>query len=322
MTATLLKSRWVFVAHFAAATLLACGGGVGEGGTGKRVQSVSIGAVDAVSAGSLTLTKDTRPYDVTSAKVVDGFGAPLSTGAVKRGMWVEIAGLASDADVGAETVQVQPAIRGVVTSTFPLTVLGSQVIAYSSTVRDGPTATSQLQIGQRIEVHGRLGRQGEVEASRIEKLATTDSRPFELRGLVRTVDASAKTLVLENQLVDYGDLDPTLAPQVGDSLRVASVVSPSGSSAWKINSLSLSRRSSSSSVESYYLQGFTSNFVTQTGKGPRFTIEGVTVDASTAIVAPEVVGDNVCVVVLGELEADGTVRAVAVFWNDLGTPTY
>jgi hypothetical protein len=295
---------------------------VSEEGTGAPVQSVSIGAVDAVSIDSVTLTKDTRPYIVRSAQVVDGFGASLPLGDLKRGMWVQIDGLASTASVGAETVRLEPAVRGVVAGTFPLTVLGSQIIAYDSTVRDGPAGSSPLQIGQLVEVHGRLGRQGEIEASRIEKLSATDTRPSELRGLVRSVDAIAKTLVLENQLVDYGSLDPTLAPQVGDSMRVAAAVPPSGAEGWKVNSLRLERSSSSSGAPSYYLQGFTKNFTAQPGKGPTFSVEGITVDASAALVDAEVNGDDVCVIVLGERRADGTVRADVVFWNNLGPPTY
>jgi Domain of unknown function (DUF5666) len=322
MMATLARWRSALALQCAVVLLLACGGGVGEGGTGAPVQSVSIGVVDAISIDSVMLTKDMRPYDVKNARVADGFGAPLALSDLKQGMWVQIDGLASTAAVGADSVRLEPAVRGVVTGTFPLTVLGSQVIAYASTVRDGPAATSPLQIGQLVEVHGRLGRQGEIEASRIEKLPATDTRPSELRGLVRSVDASAKTLVLENQLVDYGTLDPTLAPQVGDAMRVAASAPPSGAEAWKVNSLRLERSSSSGSVPSYYLQGFTKNFTAQPGKGPTFSVEGITVDASAAIVDAEVSGDNVCVIVLGELRADGTVRADVVFWNNLGSPTY
>jgi hypothetical protein len=315
--------RWVFISSFTTLLLWACGGGVGEEGTGADTPSVSIGVVEAISADAVRFTKDTRPYDVKAATVVDGFGRAQALGSVKRGMWVKVDGRASETAVGVDTVRLEPAVRGVVTDTAPLTVLGTQITAYVSTVIDGPGAgADRPQVGQSIEVHGRLGRPGEVEASRIELLAATDTRPFELRGLVRSVDVTAKTLVLEKQLISYASLNLQVMPAVGDSVRVASAEAPSGANAWNVTSLRLERPGASGGVASFYQQGFTRNFVARAGKGPTFRVEGIRVDAANAVVDPEVNDDNVCVIVLGELLPNGTLLAKAVFWNNLGPPRY
>jgi hypothetical protein len=56
--------------------------------------------------------------------------------------------------------------------------------------------------------------------------------------------------------------------------------------------------------------------------GVRFLLEQLRVDASNAVIDPLVTGNGVCVVVSGELDANGVLIAKSVTRLDLGAPTY
>jgi Domain of unknown function (DUF5666) len=310
--------------------VLACGGegGVSEGGSGSEMPSVAIGTVESVSAESVALTQNARAYNTKSARVVDGFGEPLPAADLQQGMWVEVNGAEASTPTGteiiADSVRLRPAARGVVTNSRLLTVMGSRVVTYQSTVVK-PSANVPPNVGDIIEVHGRLKANGSIIASRVEVLANIGAKPFELRGRITAVDLAAQTATVGNQPVSYAFANVKLAggaPSLGALVRVSAPAGPVDSQAWPVARLISDQVLPTAGVAIFYAQGVTKDFAAGTaGAGPTFTLEGLTVDATNAAVAAEVTEDGVCVVVFGELNASGTLVAKTVQVVNLGTLT-
>ncbi len=306
--------------------VLACGGsgGVSEGGSGTNQRSIAIGTVEAVSPESVALNKNPRPYITKTAKIVDGFGAPLLSSDVLEGMWVEIDGAEIDTAIVADSVRVRPAARGVVTNSRLLTVMGSRIVSYETTIVKPSSYTPPI-MGDIVEVHGRLQANGSIIASRIEVLPSIGTKPFELRGRITAVDLAAQTLTVGNQPVSYAYANVKLsggAPSLGALVRVSAPVGPIENEVWPVARLVSDQVLPSTGVPIFFAQGVTKDFAAGTaGMGPTFTLEGLSVDASKAVVAPEVNGDAVCVVVFGVLDANGTLVATSVEAVNLGRLT-
>ena len=172
-------------------------GGVGSGGTGVTADA-GVGSVDGF--GSI-IVNGVR-YDIATATTLLSDVTEL-----KLGMTVRVTGTLSAAlTQGTATLVVSAAdLRGAVANlkadgTF--TVLGVQVSTDPTTVyAGGLMAFSGLVNGVNVQVHGLPGDDGQLHATRIERLAAAQA-PV-LTGYVQEVDRSARTFRIGTQRVSY-----------------------------------------------------------------------------------------------------------------------
>jgi hypothetical protein len=304
-----------------AAVLAACGG-VGTDGTGES--SVHIGV--ATGLADDTVTVNDVVYARDSAVVTDAFDQVLGGDALRLGMWLEVTGTVDEVSgrAVAQSIRVRPAARGQVSAVdgtgFTLTVLESTVrYDNAATVIDGADAAAALAPGDVVEVHGPLGASaGSVEASRIEKLASapTPARPFELRGRVSSLDAAARTLVVGRQAVRYDTATLALRQALanGQVVRVSAAAAPVATQAWRVERMR-SDQPLPDNLGFVYAEGVTTDWVA----GPTFSIEGVSVDATTANGRGAVTANGQRVAVIGSL-SQGTINAKSVARSLPGQP--
>jgi hypothetical protein len=290
-------------------------GGVGEDGTGAPV-TISVGVVTGLSDTSVTVNDVT--FEKNGAAVTDGFGMRLTFDDLRLGMWLEVQGTIDEATAlgKAVTIRVRPAVRGVVTSVGGD---GASISLLQSTVRydigitvvDGLDSTLDLAPGDTVEVHGALGAAaGSVEATRLEKLASADAKPFELRGRVVALDAMARTMTVGRQVVSYADAVVTLRQSlaVGQVVRVSATLPPTAGRPWRVERLTTDQ-ALPANAGFVYAEGVVSSWTT----GPRFALEDAPVDATTANNRVVVTADGQRVAIIGFVR-DGTLvaRSVAI----------
>jgi hypothetical protein len=311
--------KWLLITL---AFVLAACGGVGTDGTGQS--SVHVGVANGLADDTVTVNDVT--YERGSAVVTDAFNQPLGGDALRLGMWLEVTGTVYE-DSGravAQTIRVRPAARGQVSAVdgtgFTLTVLESTVrYENTATVIEGADSAAALTPGDVVEVHGPLGSAaGSVEASRIEKLASapTPAKPFELRGRVSNLDVVARTLTVGRQAVRYDTATLALRQALanGQVVRVAALAAPVAGQVWRIARMS-SDQPLPDNLGFVYAEGVTTDWLA----GPTFTLEGVSVDATSANNRGVVTADGQRVAVIGSL-ASGVLRAKSVARSQPGQP--
>ncbi|MEY2844425.1 MAG: hypothetical protein RI920_2462, partial [Pseudomonadota bacterium] len=152
--------------------LTACGGGVGEDGTGAPVKATSVGVVTGISADSITVNDRTYALSA-SAQVSDAMVGTLSVADIQPGMWVQVQGQtnANGDAAEAQAIQLIPSVRGQITEVgagqTTLTVLDTTVSLDSNTLVSGQSSLA-LQVGDTVEVHGLLNASlGLITATRV-----------------------------------------------------------------------------------------------------------------------------------------------------------
>ena len=287
-------------------------GGVGSGGTGVA------GGGEGVGSGGTGVTAD------AGVGSVDGFGSIIVNGvryeiatattvlsdvsALKLGMTVRVTGtLSADLTQGTATLVVSAAdLRGAVSglsaSDGTFKVLGVQVSTDPATVyAGGLMAFSGLANGTSVQVHGLPGDDGQLHATRIERLAAAQE-PV-LTGYVQELDRGARTFRIGTQRVSYaaadfpGDWPPSrLADGVVLRVRartVASTLAATSVEPWNPTPLRDGSRLSLGGLVSDY-SGVTS-----------LRIDGVPADISGARLTGSV---NVTMANGARVEATGTMR--------------
>ncbi|HVK32213.1 MAG TPA: DUF5666 domain-containing protein [Burkholderiaceae bacterium] len=191
--------------------LAACGGGVETGGTGAGAYvEAPVSGFGSVIAGGVR-------FEVATAHIEDAEGQGLDAAALQLGMRIEVeaGAIGHDADgarsAAAQRVRVAAELLGPVsgfvgTSPF-IEVLGQAVRVTAATVVGGvPGGLPALTVGDIVEVHGfpeAGGGSDRYVATRIERRdAATPA--FRVRGLVRSLDAVARTLRIGQQQYDLG----------------------------------------------------------------------------------------------------------------------
>jgi hypothetical protein len=187
-----------------AATLLAAcgGGGIGSGGTGSAPGSgVAVGTV----GGFGSIFVGGVRCDDTHAKVAWNTvaGGPESADPeVKLGQRIEITFDAASQTCKVLQALIEPELIGVVSSVAPLTVAGQQVLINGDatlappTVFDGYDDASGIQVGDRVEVHGKpvaAGGSLAIQATRIERKPAIDTW-VRAKGVVQNLGATQFTL--------------------------------------------------------------------------------------------------------------------------------
>jgi hypothetical protein len=205
---TLGLMRWLGLASLSAAILVACGGGVGTGGTG------SFGDAGGFSAGPITgfgsVIVNAVRYDDSAAVVQDGDGIGRSKDDLRLGMTVEIesgAVATLTATAKANSIRYDSELLGTVASvsatSSSFTLLGQTVMSDAATVFDPAVGSlAALRAGSAVEVFAaydaatlryRARRVGPVPAGTIAHL----------RGTVTQLDAAVQTLRIGNSTYGY-----------------------------------------------------------------------------------------------------------------------
>jgi hypothetical protein len=275
-------TRTTLLRLWAAALLLsACGGGVETGGTGSYVEG-PVQGFGSVIVGGVQL-------DEAAARIEDSEGQLLDASALRLGMRVEVdadaltGGAGGVARAAASRVRIAPELLGPVTglhggSPF-VDVLGQSVRITAATVVDGvPGGVAGLAPGDLIEVHGfpePLVGNDRYVATRIERRGAA-APSWRVRGVVRNLDAVARTLRIGQQSYDLAAIDVPTGLANGQVVRLTVQTAPLAG-LWAVLSLSVESRRlpDRDAVE---LEGL----VTAATSSVRFEINGVEVDASGA----------------------------------------
>jgi hypothetical protein len=209
MTRNPFNRPWLASLSAALAVLLAaCGGsGIGSGGTGS---AMALGTVDGF--GSIFIGGE-RCDDVGARFTYDTVpGGPEPAAAdIKLGQRVEAELDGASAACKILVARISPELVGVVSATSPLTVAGAQVLVNDDpllgpvTVFDGYDSAGDIQLGDRVEVHGKavaVSSGVAVRATRIERKPSTDSW-VRVAGVIRNLDTTALTFTLGELTVNY-----------------------------------------------------------------------------------------------------------------------
>jgi hypothetical protein len=273
--------RTTLLRLWAAALLLsACGGGVETGGTGSYVEG-PVQGFGSVIVGGVQL-------DEAAARIEDSDGQLLDASALRLGMRVEVDADALTGDAGgitraaASRVRIAPELLGPVTglngnSPF-VDVLGQSVRITAATVVDGVPGVAGLAPGDLIEVHGfpePLVGNDRYVATRIERRSAA-APSWRVRGVVRNLDAGARTLRIGQQTYDLAATGVPAGLANGQVVRLTVQTAPLAG-LWPVLSLSVESRRlpDRDAVE---LEGL----VTAAASSARFEVNGVEVDASGA----------------------------------------
>ena len=203
-------------------SLSACGGGGSDSSSTDGGTSVASGGISGTGVGTITdfgsvVINDTRKFgfDDNTKFVRDGEEVTEDefkqngTGMVSR---VEIGeDVSPDFTSGtAVTVTADNAIKGPVTATAPLQVLGQPVIATGSTILDNVPGSSvaNLQIGDVVEVSGYADNQNVIQATRIEFKGNNNTGALEwkLTGRVSNVIANTSFMIGSQEVLLNGVL--------------------------------------------------------------------------------------------------------------------
>jgi hypothetical protein len=222
-------SRWRGALAAVASGLLAvaCGGGGSAPTPGTAPQGVAEGTV----TGFGSIIVDGVRYDDRGATVSTDSepGAPDAPRAgdaaqVRLGHHVELEFHGDDDSSSASRVSISATLIGPVTAVSPQLVVAGQTVTVNSdpaagpvTVFEGYTGASEIQVGDRVEVHGIVAADGTVQATRIERKPATatwvrvsgtvadlaaDGKSFELGGLTVLVDSGTRIVPANTTLAE------------------------------------------------------------------------------------------------------------------------
>jgi aspartate 1-decarboxylase len=284
--------------------LTACGGGVGEDGTGAPVKATSVGVVTGISADSVTVNDQTYALPA-SVEVSDAMVGPLSASDIQPGMWVQVQGEA-DAQGGsavASRIQLIPSARGEVTNVeageATLTVLDTTIRLDANTLVSGASAQA-LRVGDTVEVHGLLdSSQAQITATRVAVVAGSQA-VAELRGKVTALDAAQRTMQVGGRLVSYAQATVALGRALSEGMvvRVSSAQAPASGQIWVLDRVLPSQDLDPEVNAAFvYLEGYVDDFAA----GPVFRIDGLAVVASGANGRTAITQNGQRVAVIGAL---------------------
>lgn len=279
--------------------------GVSSGGTG----SVSVGVVTGF--GSIILNGNGVRIDDTSASVTDQDGADKK-GLLRLGMQVAVqSSTAASGAVTAQSVVISGELQGPVDSVDVvrkrLVVLGQTVIIVGGTVFDAslPRGLASVATNDLLEVHGLLNAErNEITATFIEK--KTRVPYYKIRGLVEALDVGNKAISLDNLEISYAFAEQrgTLAPGALVRLRLPALAQ--APALWQATLISATA-GFGADREQFEIEGRISQFVSAAS----FSVDGVPVDASTAVFAngTAALASGVRVEVFGRLTAGRLIAA-------------
>jgi hypothetical protein len=329
-----IKTRLITMAAVALA-VTACGGGGGGGDSQTSVTPPPTGTsktrivTGAISGFGSIIVNGVR-YDTSSADVrIEDRAGSLAELAV--GQVVRIEATVDDRG-GARAVHVeqhrllQGTVQAVDVAAGTITVAGQVVVVDADTSFDDSIPGASLAgiaVGDRIEVHGFAGADGQAHATRIEQ-ADAGETEVEVTGFVTALDTVARRFRIGDLVVDYstatledfgaagpasGDLVEVKGREfLGDgALRAQEVEKEDG------------RDDGASSGDESELEGLVTRFASATD----FDVAGrpVTTTAGTVFVGgtADNLGPDVKVEVEGGIDAGGVLVAVKVVFKRSGS---
>ena len=265
-----------------AALLLAagCGGGGDTPSTGRAFTQGTITGFGSIIVNGVR-------FDESSAQIVDDDGQSHNSSELKLGMNVEVE--SSDIDRGsnsakASLVRFGAAIVGPVSAigagTTPktLTVLDQIVEVGANTVFDDlANGFDSIKVGDVLEVHALLDTaSGHYIAKRIEP--DPGATVFKLRGVVASLDATAKTFMIGGALIDFsGVASPPAGLANGQTVRVRLQTAKNAAGAWVAISIRAEEREMEDQDEAE-VRGTITDFTSTAS----FSVNGLPVDTSKA----------------------------------------
>ncbi len=227
--------------------LAACGGGSGDG-SGAAPDILAPEPDDEGSPPTLGIDRGGRfgvltafssiivggvAYDTSDAEILIS-GMPGSENDLRVGNVIEVLGSVNEDGVTgtAEVVRSEPLLVGPISTldvqNNSLVVLGQPVTVLSTTSFAGdfsPRDVNGLPLDAVVRIHGTLGGNGRIIASRIEP--ATDNESYRLTGKLDELDTAARRLRINALSVDYASA--TLADFPGDAPEVDQLVRLEGS---------------------------------------------------------------------------------------------
>lgn len=303
------RARWLGAISIGASVLIAaCGGGGGDAtppATSAATPPTATAAAysQGAIAGFGSIIVGGVRWDDSSASVVDDSGASVARSAMKLGAMVEVEasavdrasakGVATRVRLGSET---RGPISAVSTTASTFTLLGVTVKVTATTVFDSSISggLAGLAAGTIVEVHGLLDTTtGQITATRVE--ATPSAASYALRGVIASLDTTAKTFRIGSELISYAGL-ANVTPANGQTVKVTLQTTPVAG-AWVATALRGPGAKPADSA-STHVEGL----ITAWTSANAFSIGAVTVDASKASFP-----DGTAGVVLGaRVEVEGT----------------
>jgi len=184
------------------AGLAGCGGGSlslaggGTGGTGLGVVT-GFGSV-LIDDNTFDVAPDTGYFidgeDVGKTRFEAAFGGTEAVGGAVA--LFRVRDVQSDAFVDGklERIEARTALKGPVTGTNPLQVLGQTVVVTGDTVLADLPSTAELQPGDEVEVYGFTRADNVILATRLQRKAPGDLQEWKLTGFVTASGSSSFTI--------------------------------------------------------------------------------------------------------------------------------
>ncbi len=188
--------------------LASCGGGIGGTGSGGKVAATGTGTVTGFGS---VIVNDTRTFQIDGDTRISLDDTPISEAQLRtagEGLVVKIdVGTDVNADFTSGTAVVIDAenwVKGPVTATNPLRVLGQDVVVTGDTVLRGGLVIADLVAGDILEVSGYASAANIIQATRIERKAAIPT--WKLTGPVSNVTAT--TFDIGMQTIAFGGVVP------------------------------------------------------------------------------------------------------------------
>lgn len=329
-----IKTR-LFTMAAVALAVTACGGGGGGGDSQTSVTPPPTGSsktrivTGAISGFGSIIVNGVR-YDTSSADVrVDDNPGSLADLAV--GQVVRIEATVDDRG-GARAVHVeqhrllQGTVQAVDAAAGTISIAGQVVVVDADTSYDDSVPGASLAgiaVGDRIEVHGFAGADGEAYATRIE-MADAGETEVEVTGFVTALDAAARRFNVGDLVVDYSSATledfGTSGPANGDLVEVKGreFLGDGALRAQQVDKED-GRDDGASSGDESEIEGLVTRFASATD----FDVAGrpVTTTAGTVFVGGTAanLGPNVKVEAEGTINASGVLVAVKIVFKRSGS---
>ncbi len=265
---------------FIVGMLAACGGGVETGGTGTGayIQGPISGFGSVIVAGVR--------FDDAGASIEDRDGGVRSRDDLRLGMLVEVESgpIASDASgvrsATATRLRLASELLGPISAldvaNARLTVLGQPVRLTAASVVEGVAGgAAALALGDVVEVHGFYAPATGYLATRLERRSSAPAG-YRVRGVVRELDAAARTLRVGAQGFDLAAVSLPAGLVNGDFVRMTLQTVQVGGR-WPVSVIAIDNRSAGDRDEAE-VEGLISGFTSAS----RFSVNGVRIDASQA----------------------------------------
>ena len=291
---------------FAAVLLTGCSGGGSGSSAGATKRSFTAGPITGFGS---VIINGIR-FKSSTASVANDDDEAQSETDLKLGMVAEVeAGEITSDSTGshgdAKSIHFRSAIIGPVnaidTATRLLVVLGQTVDVSNTTVFGDslPNGPFSISVGDVLEIFGMLDTNtGHYLATRIE--SKPNAPFFKLRGVVSSLDTSARTFMIGGETISFAHLPPDRVPEeLANGLLVTAKLETTHQvgDPWVATKIRIAEHRMADHDEAE-LKGLVTSVTSPT----QFSVDGIAVDASGARFSP----DGATIVLGAKVEVEGT----------------